>query len=180
MKKSFLRFMPITFITVLIAVFAGLLISGYDPKKLSSPLVGKPVPTFSLPHLFEPEKRLTNKNTQSANIVLINFFASWCVTCRAEQKIFAALQDEYNLAIYGIAYKDKAEDTKEFLAQHGNPFKVVAFDSTGQTAINFGVYGVPETFVINTDGTILYRHAGTLTPKDVQKIILPYLNKGGP
>lgn len=149
-----------------------------DPSVVPSALIDKPAPEFDLPPLYDDLPGLARSDLASAELggkpVLVNFFASWCVPCRAEHPLLMRLKEE-GVALYGIAYKDKPEDAKAFLAELGNPFSRVAMDSSGRTGIDFGVYGVPETYVIDGQGRIRFRHVGPLYPYVLDEQLMPLL-----
>lgn len=151
-----------------------------DPSRLPSALIGKPVPEFSLPPLeglkdkdgtdmpsFDSSDLATGKPT------VVNVFASWCVPCLEEHPLLMALAEDNRVRLYGINYKDSPASARRFLGRYGNPFARVGTDASGRTAIDFGVYGVPETYVISGDGRIAYRHVGPLTETAITEKILP-------
>ena len=141
---------------------------------LPSALIGKSVPANSLPGLNNPQEFVTFPQTATAPY-LVNYFASWCAPCRAEAPSLALISEQMD--IVGIAYKDKAEDTRTFLQSYGNPYRVIAMDSDGQAGLNWGVYGVPETYLISADGKILLRHAGPLDMEIFRTLFLPEITK---
>jgi cytochrome c biogenesis protein CcmG/thiol:disulfide interchange protein DsbE len=142
-----------------------------DPTALPSAMIDQPTPTFTLAGLRDQPGLATSELT--GRVVLINFFASWCVPCRAEHPLLMNIPRELGVALYGIDYKDKPEDAARFLAELGNPYGRIGADRDGRVGIDFGVYGVPETYVIDKAGRIRWRHAGPLTPADVAKEIAP-------
>jgi len=146
-----------------------------DPQVLPSALIDKPVPSFSLPPLpgREPAVGLADGDLADGQVQLVNVFASWCAPCRAEQPELLRLSRELKLPINGIAYKDKPEDSLAFLKGLGDPYKRVGVDRDGRAGIEWGVYGVPETYVIDGRGRVRYRHVGPLNPGDVEQFILP-------
>ena len=162
---------------LLFAVLAGyfLLGLGRDPSVLPSALIDRPAPSFDLPGLGD------RAGLATANLVgrvsLVNFFASWCVPCRAEHPMLMRLAKEGRIALYGIAYKDKPEASGQLLAQLGDPYSRVGVDGSGRTAIDFGVYGVPETFVIDKAGIIRYKQIGPLSPEALKEKILPLVRE---
>jgi cytochrome c biogenesis protein CcmG, thiol:disulfide interchange protein DsbE len=153
-----------------------------DPSKLPSALIGKPVPEFTLPPLegLKAEDGAEMRSFDAADLAqgkptIVNIFASWCVPCLEEHPMLMALAEEPGLRIYGINYKDDPASARRFLGRYGNPYTRVGTDGAGRTAINFGVYGVPETFVISGDGKIAYRHVGPLTEEAIATKILPLM-----
>jgi len=160
-----------------IAVFAGigvLLYAGLfrDPTLVPSPLVGKPVPEFALGPVQGRELGLSSQDLR-AEVSLVNVFASWCVACRDEHPLFLALQREDVLPIHGINYKDAPEDAAAWLDALGDPYTRIGADLDGRVGIDWGVYGVPETFVVDRNGHIAYKHIGPVTPRVLDEIILP-------
>jgi cytochrome c biogenesis protein CcmG, thiol:disulfide interchange protein DsbE len=156
-----------------------------DPSKLPSALIGKPVPQFSLPPLegLKSEGGAEIESFGASDLVqgdptIVNVFASWCVPCLEEHPLLMALAAEPGIRIYAINYKDDPASARRFLGRYGNPFSRVGTDTTGRTAIDFGVYGVPETFVISGDGKIAYRHVGPLTEEAITTKILPLMRPG--
>ncbi len=173
-KLSPLLFLPPLVFVVLAALFAyGL---NHDPNTLPSALQGQTAPGITLTKLGNLPL-FTDKMLRSPRPKLVNFWASWCAPCRAEHKNLVWMRDQ-GVPIYGVNYKDKAENGLKFLSDLGNPFQAVGQDS-GMQAINWGVYGVPETFVIDAKGTILLRYPGPLTRKIITEKILPLLKTGG-
>jgi cytochrome c biogenesis protein CcmG/thiol:disulfide interchange protein DsbE len=161
-----------------LALFIGLI--GYfivglqrDPHLLPSALLDRPAPEFSLPPLVDGKPGIARADLADGPM-LVNFFASWCVPCRAEHPILTRLAGE-GILLQGVAYKDKPEDAKSWLKQLGDPYKRIGQDRDGRTAIEFGVYGVPETYVIDRKGTIRYRQVGPITPSDLDTKIKPLL-----
>ena len=145
-----------------------------DVSQLPSTMIGKPVPQVDLPNLDDPLQ--TVRPAQFAGKpLMVNVFASWCAPCRAEAPALAVL--EKDIPILGIAYKDKPSDTREFLQQYGNPFIAVGIDRDGAGGRALGVYGVPETFLLDKDGTILLRHAGPIDRRVMDDILLPQIRE---
>ncbi len=134
----------------------------YDPHGVASPLVGKPVPDFVLPPLGAGPGLASSELRAPPRPVLVNFFASWCVPCVQEAPELIALHDQ-GVPIYGIAYKDAPQDALGFLRRHGNPYLRLAADRPGRAALDFGLYGVPETYFIDKSGIIRWRWAGALS-----------------
>ena len=144
---------------------------GFDPHDIGSPMDGKKIPDFNLPALDGANGFSSADITAQHRPILLNFFASWCVPCVEEAQTLAALAP--TVPIWGVAYQDKPADTERFLARYGNPYQRLAADSSGFTAINFGLYGVPETFVIDRAGIIRTRYAGALTDQIIADKLLP-------
>ena len=145
-----------------------------DPAQLPSVLVGKPAPQTTLQRLRQPDHDTGNGVTLTefrGQPLLVNFFASWCAPCRAEAPALEMISKD--IAIVGIAYKDRSEDTAEFLRQFGNPFRAIGMDIDGRTGIRWGVYGVPETYLLDADGLVVLRHAGPLTRDLINNTIMP-------
>ena len=146
-----------------------------DTKELKSQLIGKSIPLISIPEINYYKKINKNINFDDFknNIFAVNFFASWCAPCRIEAPVVEELSKF--IPIIGIAYKDNAKDNKKFLNDYGNPYDKIGLDNKGKIAIEWGIYGVPETFLINRDGIIIYRHAGPLLYDVYKTDILPLL-----
>jgi cytochrome c biogenesis protein CcmG, thiol:disulfide interchange protein DsbE len=142
-----------------------------DPSVLPSAMIDQPVPTFTLAGLSNQPGLA--KDEFAGQVVLINFFASWCVPCRVEHPLLMNVSRELGVPLYGIDYKDKPEDAARFLGELGDPYGRIGADRDGRVGIDFGVYGVPETYVIDKAGRIRLRHVGPLTPADVAKEIAP-------
>lgn len=170
MKRSLLYLLPIVVLGALVAVFwRGLYL---NPRILPSPLIGKSVPTFSLPELRNPQDPFTQQKLYG-QVSLLNVWGSWCVACLEEQQTLMAFSRENVVPIYGWDYKDDRQSALDWLAQRGNPYAAVAFDPSGDAAINWGVYGAPETFLIDAHGIIRYKYIGPLTPDVIRKDLLP-------
>jgi cytochrome c biogenesis protein CcmG, thiol:disulfide interchange protein DsbE len=155
-----------------------------DPSRLPSALIGKPVPEFALPPLEGLKggdgsdiKSFTTADLAQGKPTIVNVFASWCVPCLEEHPMLMALAERGGSRIYGINYKDDPASARRFLGRYGNPYARVGVDPSGRTAIDFGVYGVPETFVISADGKIAFRHVGPLTEEAITGSILPLMRK---
>jgi cytochrome c biogenesis protein CcmG/thiol:disulfide interchange protein DsbE len=172
LSRRLLYLLPAIVFAALIAYLVQRLQSGRDVRLLPSALIDKPVPAFALPPLLEGDAGLTAADLRG-QVSLVNFFASWCVPCRAEHPLLTRLAREEGLRVNGIAYKDRPEDARAFLAELGNPFARIGADFDGRTAIEFGVYGVPETYLIDRDGRIRFRHVGPLTPEAIEQDLLP-------
>jgi cytochrome c biogenesis protein CcmG/thiol:disulfide interchange protein DsbE len=166
--------LPVLLFLGLAGYFAWALLSGRDPQRLESALIGKPAPEFALSPLL-PDLPGVARADLVGNPVLVNFFASWCVPCRIEHPLLMTLSKEDGVTIVGIAYKDKPEDATALLQELGNPYGRIGQDRDGRTAIDFGVYGVPETYVIDAGGIVRFRQPGPLTEDVIQQQVLPLL-----
>ncbi len=169
-------------------VIAGFLLLGLDrnPAEIPSPLIDKPAPTWSLPRLPSAgaggDVRVEGQPAAGQSIgsqdlrgtpYLLNVWASWCAPCLQEHPQLIALQKRNQIRLVGINYKDKPEDARTWLTRHGNPFTDIAADRDGRTAIDFGVYGVPETFLVDAQGVIRFKHIGAVTPEALRDKLLP-------
>ena len=143
-----------------------------DPREVPSPLVGKPAPAFALPLLHKPESSFAPKDMQG-KVWLLNVWASWCVSCRQEHPILVELAKSGLVPIYGLNYKDPREDALKWLKQFGDPYTLSIVDAEGRVGIDYGVYGVPETYVIDKAGVIRYKQIGPVTQDVLEKTILP-------
>ena len=146
-----------------------------DPQHLPSVQLGKPLPLFRLPTVGEKQKELTSAALHG-QIVLLNVWASWCAACTDEQLFLLQLARQ-GIVIYGLNYKDNPDDAKKWLAEWGNPYRLVGADVDGKVAIDLGVYGAPETFLVDKKGTIRYRHAGVLNAMIWQQEFLPLIKQ---
>ncbi|MGH8506045.1 MAG: DsbE family thiol:disulfide interchange protein [Stenotrophobium sp.] len=170
MKRSLLYLLPIVVLAGLIGFFwRGLYL---NPRILPSPLIGKAVPVFSLPELRHPEDPITQQSLMG-HVSLVNVWGTWCYACREEQQTLMAFARQHVVPIYGWDYKDDRQAALAWLAERGDPYAAIAFDASGDAAINWGVYGAPETFLIDARGIIRYKYVGPLTPDVIQKDLLP-------
>ena len=170
MKKYFLT-IPFIFFLFILLIFFYLLTKERNPSELPSNLLNKKVPNFETESLFSNEKFISS-NEFGDEIILVNFFATWCQPCRAEHVYMKRFADEKKIKIIGINYKDNTKKTIEWLRDLGNPYSDVPIDKNGRIAIDWGVYGIPETFVVNSIGIIKYRHIGPINKKVYKKINL--------
>ena len=165
--------LPLALFAALALMFAvGL---GLEPRKVPSALIDKPVPEFALPPLIG-DRGLSNTDL-NGGVALVNVFASWCVPCRQEHPLLAELADKHKITVHGINYKDAPDNARAWLKQLGNPYDRIGADRSGRSSIDWGVYGVPETFVVDRAGRIRYKHIGPLTPEAIEETVLPLVEK---
>ena len=163
----------VIFMIVAIFLFVGL---GLNPHEVPSPLVGKPAPAFSLPQLHEPDKQFSLQDMKG-KVWLFNVWASWCTACEHEHPVFMDLARQNLVPILGMDYKDKREDGIAWLRRGGDPYSLIVSDVEGRVGIDYGVYGVPETYLIDKQGVIRYKHIGMVTEKDLSEKILPLVKE---
>jgi cytochrome c biogenesis protein CcmG/thiol:disulfide interchange protein DsbE len=145
-----------------------------DPREVPSPLIGKPAPAFELPLLEAPDRVFSEKH-MLGQVWILNVWASWCPPCLVEHPVVSALAKQGVVPVIGLNYKDAREDALPWLRRNGDPYRLVAFDAAGRIGIDYGVYGVPETYVIDRQGVIRYKHIGPLTADVVQRKLEPML-----
>ena len=167
-----MRFWPfLVFVVLAIFLYIGL---GLNPHEVPSPLINKPAPPFDLPQLHDPSKRLSLQDMKG-QVWLFNVWASWCVSCREEHPVLMELARRNIVPIYGLDYKDKNEDGEAWLRNGGDPYTLIASDADGRIGIDYGVYGVPETYLIDKQGVIRYKQIGAVTHESLQEKILPMI-----
>lgn len=173
MKRGYAA-IPLLGFVLLVILCAAPLLRGSDPSLVPSVMVGKHVRPFVLDAALSDKPGLADTQLASGPS-LVNFFSSWCLTCGAEHKLLLRIAAENKVPIYGIDYKDKKADIAAWITRHGNPYKAVGFDGEGRVAIDWGVYGVPETYIVDKNGVIDYRFVGPMTDDDYATIIRPRL-----
>jgi cytochrome c biogenesis protein CcmG/thiol:disulfide interchange protein DsbE len=163
---------------VIFLVLAAFLFKGLslDPREVPSPLIDKPAPAFTLPQLHDPKKQFSPADMKG-KVWLLNVWASWCVSCRDEHPLLVALAEKKVVPIYGLDYKDKRADAEMWLQRGGDPYTLSVSDADGRIGIDYGVYGVPETYVIDKQGIIRYKQIGPVTMLSLQDTILPLVAK---
>jgi cytochrome c biogenesis protein CcmG/thiol:disulfide interchange protein DsbE len=172
--KSVRWAIPLTiFLVLVVFLWIGL---GRDPREVPSPLIGKPAPAFALARLHDADARLTNEDLKG-KVWLLNVWASWCVSCREEHPLLMQLAASKIVPIYGLDYKDKPDAGRAWLARNGNPYTASAVDLDGRVGIDYGVYGVPETFLVDKQGVIRYKQIGPLTQEALREKILPLVRE---
>jgi len=170
MKKQ-ISIIPAIIFLLILSIFFYLLIIERNPSEVPSNLLNKKVPKFETKSLLKEEKFISTQEFGN-EIVLVNFFATWCKPCRDEHTFIKRFSNENKVRVIGINYKDNPKKTIDWLNNLGNPYSNVPLDKDGKIAIDWGVYGIPETFIVNSEGIIKYRHVGLITQKEYKKISL--------
>ena len=169
MKKTFI---PLLIFAVMVVVFLVGLFS--DPREIPSPFIDKPAPAFELRRLYQPDVMISN-TTLKGQVSVVNVFASWCTSCIQEHPLLVKLSAENDINLIGLNYKDKDADALNWLRQHGNPYDLIAVDDNGKVGIDWGVYGVPETFVIDRQGIVRFKFTGPLNEEAIRAELLPVI-----
>ena len=181
--KQIIKFAPLVLLAFICLFFLLFIVFEKDPSNPPSALLNKEIPNFSTTNLFNKNIKLSSDNikrnvnlTADRNVnfsedplekyTVVNFFASWCTPCRAEHHLFFEIKKNYpNVFLLGISHKDAPEDSKKYLSEEGNPYSFVGLDQDGRIALEFGVFGLPETFIVNNEGKIIFKQMGPLTEK---------------
>jgi cytochrome c biogenesis protein CcmG/thiol:disulfide interchange protein DsbE len=180
-RKPWLMALPLIGFLALAGLFL-LRLNGDDPSKIPSALIGHPAPQTALPAL----EGLVNNGAQvpgldpatfKGKVSIVNVWASWCIPCHEEAPLLTALGQDKRLQLIGINYKDAPDNARRFLGRYGNPFGIVGVDGNGRAAIEWGVYGVPETFIVGREGTIVYKMVGPVTPENIDTMLKPEIDK---
>lgn len=181
-KSSLTRLLPVL-VFAGIAGFFGLALMTAEPSRVPSTLIGKPVPPSTFPPLPElatdgkPVPGFTSAELATGKATIVNFWASWCAQCVDEHPLLDGLAKSSGANVFGVNYKDTHIAARRYLGRYGNPYAAVGTDANGRTAIDWGVYGMPETFVIDGQGRIVYKHIGPLSPQSIESKILPAVAK---
>ncbi len=149
---------------------------GLNPREVPSPLIGKAAPAFTLPQLHDPDKQFSLQDMKG-RVWLLNVWASWCTSCEQEHPLFMELSRRNIVPILGMDYKDRREDGMAWLRRHGDPYTLIVSDAEGRVGIDYGVYGVPETYLIDKQGVIQYKHIGVVREEDLNEKILPLVKE---
>ncbi len=169
---------PVVIFSVIAAYFVWGLYSGRDPRALPSVMIDQPVPEFTLQPIDGMDgPGLSAANLRTGEVSLVNFFASWCVPCRLEHRILVEMATQDKVRLFGINYKNKPEEARAWLAELGNPYGRIGADTTGHVGIDWGVYGLPETFIIDRNGRIRYRRAGQIDRQTLNQVIRPLIRE---
>jgi cytochrome c biogenesis protein CcmG/thiol:disulfide interchange protein DsbE len=180
-RRSWLMALPLIGFIALAGLFL-LRLDGDDPSKIPSALIGHPAPQTALPPLVG----LVNNDAQvpgldpatfKGKVSIVNVWASWCIPCHEEAPLLTALGQDKRLQLIGINYKDAPDNARRFLGRYGNPFSIVGVDGNGRAAIEWGVYGVPETFIVGREGTIVYKMVGPVTPQNIDTVLKVEIDK---
>ncbi len=163
----------VLFVVLVVFLAVGL---SLNPRLVPSPLIGKPAPAFTLPEVQDPAKTLSRQDLLG-KVSLLNVWASWCVSCRAEHPLLMEIARSGQVQVYGLNYKDQRQDALRWLQSYGDPYLASAFDENGRVGIDWGVYGTPETFVVDRKGTIRYKVIGPVTEEVWEKELLPLVKK---
>lgn len=175
MRRALLALLPLLLLVGLVAVFA--MNMDRDPGLVRSVLINKPAPVSELPAVEGLDRPGITSALLKGQVSVVNVFASWCVPCRDEHPVLVELRRRTGVQLIGINQKDAPENARAFLTELGNPYDAVGADKDGRLSIDWGVYGVPETFVVNAAGVITYKHVGPMTPESLEKEVIPAIEK---
>ncbi|TGQ07688.1 MULTISPECIES: DsbE family thiol:disulfide interchange protein [unclassified Mesorhizobium] len=176
-RRRLFVLLPLLVFLGLAGLFLSQLLSGRDTSEIPSALIGLPAPQTSLPPLEGMNLPGLESKSFAGRVTLVNVFASWCAPCREEHPVLLGLSQDKRFTLAALNYKDQPENARRFLGELGNPYQAIGVDPAGRAAIDWGVYGVPETFVVGKDGKIAYKHVGPLTPDSVRALLLPQIEK---
>jgi cytochrome c biogenesis protein CcmG, thiol:disulfide interchange protein DsbE len=166
---------PVGAFVALAVLFAFGLNPNRDIHALPSPLIGKPAPLFKLTDVLDPAREVSN-GALKGQVYVLNVWGTWCVACRQEHEALLAISQQHVVPIIGLDYMDQRDKAKQWLSQLGNPYEAVAFDTDGRTAIDWGVYGAPETFLVDGQGRVLYKFISAMTPEIWEQEFLPRIS----
>ncbi|OBQ86299.1 DsbE family thiol:disulfide interchange protein [Mesorhizobium sp. WSM3873] len=176
-RRRLFVLLPLLVFLGLAGLFLSQLLSGRDESEIPSALIGLPAPQTNLPPLEGSNLPGLDSKSFAGKVTLVNVFASWCAPCREEHPVLLALSQDKRFTLAALNYKDEPANARRFLGDLGNPYQAIGVDPAGRAAIDWGVYGVPETFVIGKDGKIAYKHVGPLTPESARDLLLPQIEK---
>ena len=175
--RRWVVFVPLGLFLILSGIFLVQLLSGRDSSVVPSALIGHAAPATQLPPLEGVALPGLSDADFKGAVTLVNVWASWCAPCRQEHPLLMQLAGDDRFRIVGLNYKDQAQNARRFLGELGSPYDAIGVDDSGRAAINWGVYGVPETFLVGKDGTILYKHVGPFTPESVTRDLMPRIEE---
>ncbi|TPW30965.1 DsbE family thiol:disulfide interchange protein [Martelella alba] len=176
-RRIVLAAIPLVVFAGLAVAFATQILSSGDPSEIPSVLIGKPAPAMDLPALQGSERPALTSAEISGKLTIVNVFASWCVPCRQEHPFIMALSKDPDINVVGINYKDNPDNALRFLGEMGNPYAAIGVDKNGAEAIDWGVYGIPESFIVSPDGTIIFKKIGPIDIQSYNDEILPVINR---
>jgi len=176
-SRPWLVLLPLAVFLLLAGIFLAQLLSGRDNQTIPSALIGQPAPQTNLPPLEGMNLPGLDSGQFAGKVTLVNVWASWCAPCREEHPLLMQVAADGRVTLAGLNYKDKPENARRFLGDLGNPFDAIGTDGSGRTAINWGVYGVPESFLVGKDGRILWKHVGPFNPQSVRDELMPQIEK---
>ena len=176
-SRPWLVLLPLAVFLLLAGIFLAQLLSGRDNQTIPSALIGQPAPQTNLPPLEGMNLPGLDSGQFAGKVTLVNVWASWCAPCREEHPLLMQVAADGRVTLAGLSYKDKSENARRFLGDLGNPFDAIGTDGSGRTAINWGVYGVPESFLVGKDGRILWKHVGPFNPQSVRDELMPQIEK---
>lgn len=181
-RSIWITLLPIAFFAALAGLFTYSLQTG-DPSRLPSVLINRPAPEFDLPQLDgltrdgQQVPGIKTADLKAGKVHVVNFWASWCTGCRTEHPVLEAFHRMKIAPLVGVDYKDAPSNASRFLGQYGNPYDIIGVDRKGRAGIDFGVYGVPETYIVDGDGIIRYKHIGPISARDLKETIIPEIEK---
>jgi cytochrome c biogenesis protein CcmG/thiol:disulfide interchange protein DsbE len=175
LKRILLAVLPLVLLVGLVAVFA--LSMDRDPSLVRSVLIDKPAPTFSLAAVAGTGVEGFDTASLKGEVTVVNVFASWCIPCRDEHPLLERLKAETGVRIFGINQRDAAENAVKFLTELGNPYTRIGGDTDNRVSIDWGVYGVPETFVVNAEGVVTFKHVGPISPESLERDVIPAITR---
>lgn len=176
-SRTWLVLLPLAVFLLLAGIFLAQLMSGRDNRTIPSALIGQPAPQTNLPPLEGTGLPGLDSGSFAGRVTLVNVWASWCAPCREEHPLLMQLAADGRVTIAGINYKDRPDNARRFLGDLGNPFDAIGTDDSGRTAINWGVYGVPESFLVGKDGRIAWKHVGPFDERSLREELMPEIEK---